>query len=121
MMRRMKVTNHIKNDGLHTTNIMLVEELERLVHQCKVSDRRFQLKVHVTEKRATTKLERGIVIVGKKKTPKRRKCRLEVMLEIKNEATRVLTWKVTRMITVTMMGTEVNDYHGHGECLIRHR
>jgi len=120
MMRRMKVTNHIKNDGLHTTNIMLVEELERLVHQCKVSDRRFQLKVHVTEKRATTKLEREIGMVGKK-TPRRRKCRLEVILEIKNEATRVLTWKVTRMITATMMGTEVNDYHGHGECLIRHR
>jgi len=57
MMMRLKVTNHIKNDGLHTTNLMLAEGLGGLVHQCKVSDRRFQFRVHVTEKRATTKLE----------------------------------------------------------------
>ena len=65
MTTKMKVMTHIKNDGLHSTNLILAERPEGLVHQHKVSDRKFQFRTQMTERRMITKPECGIMMVGK--------------------------------------------------------
>jgi len=122
MTTKMKVMTHTKNDGLHSTNLILAERLEGLVHQHKVSDRKFQFRTQMTERRMITKPECGIMMVGKiKEEEERRKCWLKMMLKVQNEAIRMFTWKVTIITTATVMGMEASDYPGYGKRLIRHR